>query len=197
MGCITSVSFAILVNGSATSSFNIDRGIRQGCPLSPLLFLLVMEGLSILIASAKRSGGFSGLKIMEHFYLTHLLFVDDILIFLNGSVRDTTSLNEILNLFCSATGIEINRGKSTISLSDCTLQESQLALQKFSFQETDLLEGIKYPGFRLKPDGYKIANWTWLITKVEKRISCWYHRLLSKAGRLILIKSVLEATPVY
>lgn len=93
--------------------------------------------------------------------------------------------------------MEINRGKSTISISECTLQESQLALQKFSFQETNLLEGIKYLGFRLKLDGYKIANWTWLITKVEKRISFWYHRLLSKAGRLILIKSVLEATPVY
>lgn len=103
MGSISSVSFAILVNGWATSSFNIDRGIRQGCPLSPLLFFLVMECLSRLIASTKRSGVFSGLKIMEHFYLTHLLFVDDILIFLNGSVRDTTSLNEILNLFCRAT----------------------------------------------------------------------------------------------
>lgn len=83
-----------------------------------------MEGLSRLIASAKRSGGISGLKIMEHFYLTHLRFVDGILIFLNGSVWDTTSLNEILHLFCSAIGMEINWGKSTISLLVCTLQES-------------------------------------------------------------------------
>lgn len=197
MGCISSVSFAILVNGSATSSFNIDRGIMQGCPLSLLLFLLVMEGLRRLIATAKRSVDFSGLKIMEHFYLTHLLFVDDILIFLNGSVWDTTSLNDILSLFCRATWMEINKEKSTISLSDCTPQESLLANQKFVFQDIDMLEGIKYLGFRLKPDGYKIANWTWLIVKVEKRISCWCHRLLSRAGRLILIKSVLEATPVY
>jgi len=197
MGCISYVSFAILINGSASSPFNIDRGIRQGCPLSPLLFLLVMEGLSRLISSTKRSGNISGLKIMEHFYLIHLLFVDDILIFINGSVWDSTTLNEILQLFCSATGMELNRGKSFISLSGCTIQESQLAIQKFPFQETNLLEGIKYLGFRLKPDGYKIKNWTWLITKIEKRISSWHHRLLSKAGRLVLIKSVVEATPVY
>lgn len=56
MGCISSISFAILINGSATSSFNIDRGIKQGYPLSPLIFLLVMEGLSRLIATVKRSG---------------------------------------------------------------------------------------------------------------------------------------------
>jgi len=115
MGCISSFSFVILINGSASSPFNIDIGIRQGCLLSPLLFLLVMEGLSRLISFAKRSGCISGLKIMEHFYLTHLLFVDDILIFINGSVWDTTSLNEILHLFCSAIGMEINRGKSSIS----------------------------------------------------------------------------------
>eukprot|EP00253_Pinus_taeda_P023181 PITA_23181 len=197
MGCISSVSFAILINGSASPIFNIDRGIRQGCPLSPLLFLLVMEGLSRLIILEKRSGGLQGLKITEQFYLTHLLFVDDILIFLNGSVRDLTSLNEILNLFCRATGMEINREKSTISLSACTIQESQIASQNFPFQATDLMGGLKYLGFRLKPDGYKIANWTWLITKVEKRINCWCHKFLSRAGTLILIKSVLEATPVY
>jgi len=59
------------------------------------------------------------------------------------------------------------------------------------------MDGIKYLGFRLRPDGYKVAHWTWLINKIEKRIIGWQHRLLSKAGRLLLIKSVLEATPVY
>ena len=197
MGCISSTSFAILINGSASARFNITRGIRQGCPLSPLLFLIVMEGLSRLIASAKRNGDISGLKIMEHYYLTHLLFVDDILIFINGSVRDSTALNDILQLFCKATSMEINRGKSTKSIARCTLQESQLASQKFPFPEIHLMEGTKYLGFRLKPDGYKIENWSWLDSKIKKRINSWHHRLLSKAGRLMLIKSVLEATPVY
>lgn len=58
MGCISIASFAILINGSATPSFNIDRGIRQGCPLSSLLFLLVMEGLRKFIATEKEVGAF-------------------------------------------------------------------------------------------------------------------------------------------
>lgn len=134
---------------------------------------------------------------MDQFYLTHLLFVDDIFIFFNGSVRDLTSLNEVLNLFCRTTRMEINIEKYTISLSDCTLQESQLATQYFPYQATNLMEGLKYLGFKLKPNGYKIAKWTWLVTKVEKRISCWCHKFLSRVGRLVLIKIVLEATLVY
>ena len=197
MGCISTVSFAILINGAASARFNINRGIRQGCPLSPLLFLIVMEGLSRLIAATKRNGDFSGLKITEHYSLTHLLFVDDILIFLNGSVRDIIALNDILQLFCKATGMEINREKSTRSMMRCTYQESQMASQYFPFLESNMLEGIKYLGFRLRLDGYKSEHWLWLINKIEKRINCWQHRLLSKAGRLLLIKSVLEATPVY
>lgn len=52
-------------------------------------------------------------------------------------------------------------------------------------------------GYRMKPLGYKIANWTWLISKLERRLDIWYHKYLSRAGRLVLIKVVLEATPVY
>lgn len=58
-------------------------------------------------------------------------------------------------------------------------------------------EGLKYLGYRLKPHGYKIADWIWLITKMEKRLNIWYHKYLSRVGRLILIKAMLEATWVY
>jgi len=58
-------------------------------------------------------------------------------------------------------------------------------------------DGLKYLGYKLKPTGYKIANWTWLIAKLEKRLSLWYFKYLSWVGRLTVIKSVLEATPVY
>jgi len=63
MSCITTVSFSVLINGSATPFFHSERGIRQGCPLSPLLFLLVAEGLSRAIAEAKRNGSFKGIRI--------------------------------------------------------------------------------------------------------------------------------------
>jgi hypothetical protein len=85
MGCMNSVSFSILLNDSATTFFQVERGLCQGCTLSPLLFLLVAEELSRFLAGAKMVGRFTGIKISNGMTITHLLFVDDILIFCDGS----------------------------------------------------------------------------------------------------------------
>jgi hypothetical protein len=84
MRCITSTSFAVLINGSASPFFHVERGLHQGCPLSPLLFLLVVEGLNRALEAAKTSGEFQGISISPTLKLTHLLFVDDVLLFYNG-----------------------------------------------------------------------------------------------------------------
>ena len=65
------------------------------------------------------------------------------------------------------------------------------------FQVGDLDMGLKYLGFQVKPNSYLKGDWMWLIVKIEKHIRRWNHRWLSRAGRLVLIKSVLEAIPVY
>jgi hypothetical protein len=57
--------------------------------------------------------------------------------------------------------------------------------------------GMKYLGFHLKPNNYKKVDWLWLIEKLEKRLNIWSHKWLSKVGRLVLVKFVLEAIPVY
>jgi hypothetical protein len=115
MNCLTTASFVVLINGSTSSFFTSERGLRQGCPLSPLLFLLVAEGLNRAISEAKRLGSFPGIKISQALHLTHLLFVDDVLIFSGGSRREAEALRNILTLFSKATGMQINEGKSTLT----------------------------------------------------------------------------------
>lgn len=99
MGCITSVSFAVLTNGAASSSFKGQRGLRQGCPLSSLLFLLVAEGLSPLVQKAKRDGAIRGLEVAINMFISHLLFVDDILLFSNGNIIEIKEIQRILDVF--------------------------------------------------------------------------------------------------
>ena len=88
MSCITIVSFSVMVNGATSPFFHAERGLRQGCSLSPLLFLQVVEGLSRAIKEATMQGPLVGIQISHILSLTHLLFVDDILIYCFGSVRD-------------------------------------------------------------------------------------------------------------
>eukprot|EP00253_Pinus_taeda_P012058 PITA_12058 len=197
MACITSPSFSILINGSASPFFQSERGLRQGCPLYPLLFLLVMEGLSRLMDSAKNSGDIRGLRITDLCFLTHLLFVDDVLIILDGSIRDSRNFSKILQLFSAATGMLPNQLKSTITCTRTSIQESQLALQAFPYNVHPLDRRLKYLGFNLKPICHRISDWVWLVAKLEKRLTGWSFRFLSRAGRLVLIKSVLEAIPVF
>eukprot|EP00253_Pinus_taeda_P027637 PITA_27637 len=176
MAYISTPTFSILINGSASQFFHSERGLRQGCPLSPLLFLLVMEALSRLIISATRDGTLRGLKITEECFLTHLLFVDDVLILLDGSMRDSMSFSHILALFSQATGMQVNRAKSTITMTRTSVAEAQHALQAFPFSIHPINKGLKYLGFWLKPTCQRIANWTWLIAKLEKRLSCWNYK---------------------
>jgi hypothetical protein len=197
MACLSSVSFSILLNGSATKFFLAERGLRQGCPLSPLLFLLVAEGLSRFISGANLGGRFAGIKITNGLIITHLLFVDDILIFCDGSTRDADTLSEGLTLFRTATGMRINAQKSSILFSQTAEEHTQYYLDLLPFQTLNLEEGLKYLGFHLKPNDYRKTDWYWLLEKLEKRLKTWSNKWLSRAGRLVLIKSVLEAIPVY
>ena len=197
MSCITTVSFSVLINGAASPFFHAERGLRQGCPLSPLLFLLVAEGLSRALNEAKRLGRFSGVCIGEQLAITHLLFVDDVLIFYSGYRRDTRVLKEILDLFTKATGMDINFEKST-RIAHLLRPEEELELvENFPFISSGLDVGLKYLGFSLKANLYLKKDWSWLIGKVEKRLQVWSYRWLSRAGRLVLVKAVLEAIPVY
>jgi hypothetical protein len=76
MRCVTSANFVVLVNGSPTKFFK--RGLRKGYPLSPLLFLLVVEGFSMIVKKDCIEGKFIGIKVAKVLAITHLLFVNDI-----------------------------------------------------------------------------------------------------------------------
>jgi hypothetical protein len=96
MSYISSVSFVVLINGVETHFFQAERGLRYGCPLPPLLFLLVAGGLRRALKEAKSIKKFIGIPLNHLLSLTYLLFVDDVLIFLNGLRVDAEQLRSIL-----------------------------------------------------------------------------------------------------
>lgn len=155
MSCITFVSFFVLINGSASPFFHAGRGLRQGYPLSPQLFLLVAEGLSRALTDAKNKDLIHGVQISLNLQITHLLFVDDVLMFGSSSSREVDRLQEILSLFLKATGMEVNGNKSTLSSNLLGDEEKQEYSRDFPYPYHPLEDGLKYLGFNLKPNDYQ------------------------------------------
>jgi hypothetical protein len=147
MDCITSVSFEILINGVASPFFISERGLRQGCPMSPLLFLLVVEGLRKAIENVIRLGDFQGIQVTPGMRITHLFFMDNILIFCNGRVGDAKILAEIISLFHSTTGMQINVQKSILIISDMEREEVATYRRLFPCSIQYISESLKYLGY--------------------------------------------------
>ena len=123
--------------------------------------------------------------------------MDDVFIFCLGPVRDTRTLREILDLFSKATEMDVNVGKSTLTTHLLRVKERLELNRHFPFNPVGLDSGLKYLGFHLKPNKYQKSDWKWLLEKLEKRLRVWSHKWLSRAGRLVLVKSFLETIPVY
>ena len=109
MGCVTNACFVVLVNGTPSEFCLATRGICQGCPLSPLLFILIIESLSRIILDAQQKGLIKGFQYSPDLSITHLLFVDDVLLFGIGTVSEWKAYKYALDLFCSATGMYVNK----------------------------------------------------------------------------------------
>lgn len=187
MSCVTSSSIAVLINGAASSFFSPERGLRQVCPLCPLLFLLAADGISCLIHEAKSQGLLKGIEVAPNLWITHLLFVDDIILFSNGSLEDCRILKRILDLFLKATGLSINERKYTITCSGLAREEVRRVSLVLNFEVKSLEDSFKYLGFYLKPDNYRIKDWQWILVKLDSKLKHWSHKWLSRAGRLVLI----------
>ena len=93
MAYVSYANFVVLVNGDPSSFFKSGGGIRQGFPLSPLLFLLNIEGLRKLILDAKYKGKVKGVNLSKLSSITHMLFVDDVLLFVLATVDEWRCYN--------------------------------------------------------------------------------------------------------
>ena len=101
--CISIVKFSVLVNGSPSGFFQSSRGLRQGDPFFPYLFVIVMEVFSCLLRRAISEGYLSGWRVRgrngEGILISHLLFVDDTLVFCKASQDQMTYLSCLLMWF--------------------------------------------------------------------------------------------------
>lgn len=110
--CISTAAFSVSVNGSLEGFFTSARGIRQGCSLSPYLYVILNNVLSKMLNKAAEEGRFAYQPQCQGVKLTHLSFADDILVFTNGTTASLKGVLQVMESFAGMSGLLINAAKS-------------------------------------------------------------------------------------
>lgn len=197
MKCIESVSYSFLVNRTPQGSVKPFRGIRQGDPLSPYIFILCTEVLSALCYKAMEDGSLSGVRVSRHSpSVNHLLFVDDTMLFRKSNPASVTALSSILNQYELLSGQRINLLKSTVSFSARTPPEVKARVKQTLGIESE--GGIgKYLGLPELFGRRKRDIFASIVDRIRQKAFSWTSRFLSSAGKQVLLKAVLSAMPCY
>ena len=196
--CISTASFSVLINGSPVGFFQSSRGLRQGDPLSPYLFVIGMEALSCLINRAVDGNYLSGIKIAnergEDLSISHLFYADDTLIFCEDDLEQLKFLSWILMWFEAMSGLKINLTKSEIipigPVNNLVELASELGCNIGSFPTS-------YLGLPLGAKHKALGVWDSIEERYRKRLAAWKTQYISKGGRITLIRSTLSSLPIY
>ncbi|GAU46775.1 hypothetical protein TSUD_402860 [Trifolium subterraneum] len=186
--CVCSATASVLVNGSPTDEFPLERGLRQGDPLSPFMFLLAAEGLNVLMKAMVESNVFTGYTIGTENLLSisHLQFADDTLLLGVKSWANVRALRAVLVLFELMSGLKVNFHKSMlvgVNISDSWLSEAASVLRCRVGKVPFLYLGLPIGG-----DPSRLGIWEPVVARIKQRLSGWKSRFLSFGGRLILLK---------
>ncbi|GKB12869.1 putative RNA-directed DNA polymerase, eukaryota, reverse transcriptase zinc-binding domain protein, partial [Tanacetum coccineum] len=181
--CLLSSRASILVNGSPTSKFSINRGLRQGDPLSHFLFILVMEGLHNAFIEVVGNGRISGININNStINISHLFFVDDVIITTRWNARDLENIIRVLHVFYLASGLKINILKSNIY--GIGVNEEEVYNMASNAGCTAGNIPFNYLGLPIGSNMKSTARWKVLVDRFRSRLSTWKANLLSIGGRL-------------
>ncbi|CAN6553756.1 unnamed protein product [Malus baccata var. baccata] len=197
MGCVSSVQSAILLNGQPGKCFAPSRGIRQGDPLSPFLFLLVGEVFSCLIQNAVQKKLLDGVQLgVSGPVISYIFFADDTLLFLKADDKNCRNLVDLINKYCEASGQLVNFQKSSVYFGANIPKRVSADLAHILN-----IKAVEDPGAYLGVPAIwgrsKVKGLVFIREKILGKVQGWKHKLLSSAGREVLIKAVVQALPAY
>jgi len=165
---LSSAFFSVLINGIPSPTYRPTRGIRQGDPLSPFLFVIMAEGLGRTITAARLDRHLRGLSFNNSPAFSHQQFVDDNMLFGHPSVQEARLLKSILSTFSDASGALINRIKSKIFFFNTPVPTQRAIRRILGFTCASLPS--KYLGAPLMASALKHSSWKQLLEKLESRL---------------------------
>lgn len=195
--CVSSVSYSFLLNGKQFGALQPGRGLRQGDPLSPYLFIFCVEAFISMMERAVEQGRLHGVQVAPSApTVSNLCFADDTVIYCQASMQEAEEILSILDRYAQASGQIINLEKSSMTFGAGTIPEARDVVHAvLGIPVVEKFE--KYLGMPGVVGRSKMEVFGFLKDRVWSRIQKWNDRDFSKAGREILIKDVLQAIPTY
>jgi hypothetical protein len=170
------------------------RGLRQGDPTSPMLFVAAMEPLSAMITKATESGLFENLAAISPLQRISI-YPDDVVLFIKPESRELWAVRQILGLFGEASGLEVNYRKTSATLIRGTHEDEERTTQTLGCELTRF--PIRYLGLQLALRPLTKAEWQPMLDRVIKCVPSWQRGLIRREGRLVLVNSVVAARTVH
>ncbi|XP_062075605.1 uncharacterized protein LOC133779691 [Humulus lupulus] len=177
------------MNGQLQGSFKGGKGLCQGDPISPILFVLVMEYLTRAFHGAAKDKKFRFHPLCKSLNITNLCFVDDLLLVCKAHASSIQIIQQTFGSFSAASGLYINNSKSCIFFWGISSTEKAYLLSLSKMTEGSF--PLVYLGMPLRPTKWKSMDCDLIISKIRQRLHGWASRNLSYAGRVQLIQSVL------
>lgn len=197
MNCTTSNSLSLKWNNERLESFAPKRGLRQGDPMSPYLFVLYMEKLALIIQEKIEDKKWLPVKVSRIGpAISHLFFVDDCLIFTHAKSSQVKLVEEALKHFCTTSGLKVNIQKTKFHASK---NVPRTKVSKFAsiygFSHTYNLG--KYLGFPILSGRVGKRDFSYILDRINGRLVGWNAKTLNRERRVTLAKSVITSIPIY
>ncbi|GKA13005.1 RNA-directed DNA polymerase, eukaryota, reverse transcriptase zinc-binding domain protein [Tanacetum coccineum] len=193
--CLHSSRGSIIINGSPTEEFQFGKGLKQGDPLSPFLFILIMESLHLSVQRVVDEGMFHGINLGGVVNLSHMFYADDAVFVGQWSESNISTLVHVLECFHRVSGLKINMSKSKIMGIHVDNVNVSRAANKLGCLV--LKTPFLYLGSFVGGAMHRLQAWNDIVDRVRRRLSKWKMKMLSIGGRLTLVKSVLGSMPIF
>ncbi|KAL3677605.1 hypothetical protein R1sor_027553 [Riccia sorocarpa] len=187
---------AIYSDGLISRSFPLLSGVRQGCPLAPLIFAIATIPLVNSFVQACSSGSLAPAYTALGVPVIISLFADDSAVYLPWSQHAFQVMQSLLDTFCNATGSKINYEKSQI-VPTGDISHLPEWIYQVGYQVVPPRQPIKYLGFWFGADVAPDQVWEAAVRSLNRRVTSWDDKLITFEGRVILLRHILGAIPIH